>query len=88
MPLAKGISTTSSGKLLVLFTSEPAFGALVDPDTYQTRLLRVPAPTSPWEPLLTATAMALRGGTLYALSNDRVFAYALSCGSQSCEGAL
>lgn len=88
MPLAKGLSTTPAGRLLLLFTSKPEFGALVDPETYRTRLLRVPSATAPWEPLLAATAMTLHGETLYALSGDRVYAYALGCNDQSCEGSF
>jgi len=76
--LAKAMKTQPGGQVLVLFTAPPHYGLLIDPDTFDARLLTVPEREGPWEPLLNAVSGVLEGDELTVLHTYGVTRYQLS----------
>ena len=76
-PLAKDLAVTSDGQLLLLFSGTDAFGLVIEPDSYDVTLLRLPRGTGA-KALWGATAGVLAGDELTVISRADVLTYRLS----------
>ena len=75
-PLAKDLTLTDSGQLLLLFSTPRLFGLLIDPSTYDARALELPVPDET-HPLWRATAGVLVGDRMTVISRADVLTYTL-----------
>jgi len=75
--IAKDLSLTSDGRLLLAVASGDVVAVVVDPATYSPREIRVPAGEGPWDAARRAVSLALHGDTLYAVTTDGLYAFVL-----------
>lgn len=76
--LIKTMQTQRDGRILLLFTAPPYYGLVVEPGTFEARLLGVPDGPGPWDPLLNAVGGVLEGTEMTVLHPYGVARYRLS----------
>lgn len=72
-PLAKSLTVTSSGDLLLLFISDDTYGLLIAPETYEAQPLRFDEGIDS-HPVANASTALLVGETLYTIANGGIYA--------------
>jgi hypothetical protein len=77
-PLAKGLTVTDDGRLLLLIRNGSTAGLVIDPHTYDATRIVVPPRNLAALPLLSASRAILRGRVLTVLVADSVIDYRLS----------
>lgn len=75
-PIVKGMTQTAEGMLFLLFSAKESYGLLVDPRTYDARILELPAAESA-RPLWGATAASMSGQKVTVVSQVGAFTYSL-----------